>query len=48
MRPATRLALVRHGRTDWNRRGLLQGSSDIPLDDAGTATGPRRCADARP
>lgn len=35
MRPATRLALVRHGRTDWNRRGLLQGSSDIPLDDAG-------------
>ncbi|WP_241384547.1 histidine phosphatase family protein [Rhodococcus sp. CH91] len=31
----TRLALVRHGRTDWNRRGLLQGSTDIPLDEIG-------------
>lgn len=31
----TRLALVRHGRTDWNRRGLLQGSTDVPLDEVG-------------
>ena len=31
------LALVRHGRTDWNRDDLLQGSSDIPLDDTGRA-----------
>lgn len=35
MSGATRLALVRHGRTDWNRRGLLQGGTDIPLDAVG-------------
>lgn len=29
------LALVRHGRTEWNRLGLLQGRSDIPLDEVG-------------
>ena len=27
--------LLRHGRTDLNRRGLLQGASDLPLDDVG-------------
>lgn len=26
---------VRHGETDWNKRGIYQGSSDIPLNDAG-------------
>ena len=31
----TRLTLLRHGRTEWNARGLLQGSTDIPLDDVG-------------
>lgn len=29
------IALVRHGETEWNRRGLVQGISDIPLNDTG-------------
>ncbi|MBS0593293.1 MAG: histidine phosphatase family protein, partial [Proteobacteria bacterium] len=32
---ATRLLVVRHGRTAWNAQGLIQGHRDIGLDDAG-------------
>lgn len=30
-----RLILVRHGETDWNREGRLQGAQDIPLNALG-------------
>lgn len=30
-----RLALLRHGRTAWNRAGRIQGSTDEPLDAEG-------------
>jgi broad specificity phosphatase PhoE len=29
------LLLVRHGETDWNRNGVLQGHLDVPLNDTG-------------
>jgi broad specificity phosphatase PhoE len=33
--PGPRVYLVRHGETDWNRHGLVQGTMDIPLNASG-------------
>lgn len=33
--PLTRLCLVRHGETEWNAEGRVQGQTDIPLSPVG-------------
>lgn len=33
----TLLALVWPGETDWNRQGLTQGTTEVPLNDTGMA-----------
>lgn len=41
----TTFLFVRHGETDWNREGRLQGTRDIPLNDQGRHQA-QRLADA--
>lgn len=33
----TTIGIVRHGITEWNRLGISQGCSDVPLNDTGRA-----------
>lgn len=40
----TRLVVVRHGRTEWNRAGRFQGHADVPLDAEGRRQARRTAA----
>jgi len=35
--PATRIFLVRHGQTEWNKQSIFRGLSDVALDATGQA-----------
>lgn len=49
-RPLPPLLLVRHGRTEWNQLGRVQGTTDVPLDSIGRVQAGRlaRALAARP
>ena len=35
MTEPTRMVLVRHGQTEWNREARFRGRAHLPLDDCG-------------
>ena len=35
LRNCKSLVIFRHGETDWNRKGIIQGRSNIPLNETG-------------
>jgi probable phosphoglycerate mutase len=50
--PITRILLVRHGQTEWNRVERFRGRADVPLNETGLAqaeaTGRRIAAEWQP
>lgn len=40
----TKLCIIRHGQTDWNKKRIVQGRTNIPLNDKGILQA-HECAD---